>query len=660
MKKLLLLGIVLLTLCACSKDDTDSAGNPSQKREHAPHFYGWMTLDDPAPETRGVANGMKLWSKPVAKNHLTVKFLNGTDRNRQLVKDLVKEWEKYADVKFHFVSDDKDAVVRVGFDYVRGMSSSWALTGTDHMQKYGNQDEATVHFAWRRASDAVKRSDVLRAFGQVLGLELEFRHPDFDPEWITDADGNIDEPTIREYWEAELNELISWEELRKVVLEPLSKQTFMIEKTKEYDSLSVMCWPFFDEIASKLPIIECDDDHNTELSEQDKAFIQQLYGEQTGSDLYDYVKLVTFDFTGQQAELTLTTEKDLVVIWEEGAETAIEIPYGTTTLHTETVSHKYADSKSRKIIIGEIVEYGEDHPTESTALRMFDLVSGGGMENLDLNPEIPNTQLSYIRIQGNKSFKAQQLNFTGNKYLKELYLTNIGDSKVLLENCPNLEVFATSDNIWQLDLEALGIGSSNNVQGVQTLSDDDTPNDDLVISSLSVKLYPILIDPKPILNPIRPWHPVISIYKTKPWPCDPQQNHSLCDEDGAGLTIRNCPKLKMLSLENTRIKTLNTITLANLEYLYISSTPEYIVGCGNAPGANLRVALLVLRSRKTTTPGQVIIRGIKYDTTIFPNSYLYSPVTYDQTSINTFITNRNWAVCWDPTFEWDASSSATN
>ncbi len=190
MKKLLLLGIVLLTLCACSKDDTDSAGNPSQKREHAPHFYGWMTLDDPAPETRGVANGMKLWSKPVAKNHLTVKFLNGTDRNRQLVKDLVKEWEKYADVKFHFVSDDKDAVVRVGFDYVRGMSSSWALTGTDHMQKYGNQDEATVHFAWRRASDAVKRSDVLRAFGQVLGLELEFRHPDFDPEWITDADGD--------------------------------------------------------------------------------------------------------------------------------------------------------------------------------------------------------------------------------------------------------------------------------------------------------------------------------------------------------------------------------------------------------------------------------------------------------------------------------------
>ncbi len=55
------------------------------------------------------------------------------------------------------------------------------------MQKYGNQDEATVHFAqWRRASDEAKRTDVLRAFGQVLGLELEFRHPNFNPQWITD------------------------------------------------------------------------------------------------------------------------------------------------------------------------------------------------------------------------------------------------------------------------------------------------------------------------------------------------------------------------------------------------------------------------------------------------------------------------------------------
>ena len=104
-------------------------------------------------------------------------------------------------------------------------------TGTDHLQVYNQQTEPTVHFAqWRRASDELKRSDVLRAFGQVLGLELEFRHPNFTPGWITDENGNIDETSIRDYWESELGDYISWEELKKIVLDPLQDQTFLISK----------------------------------------------------------------------------------------------------------------------------------------------------------------------------------------------------------------------------------------------------------------------------------------------------------------------------------------------------------------------------------------------------------------------------------------------
>lgn len=78
----------------------------------------------------------------------------------------------------------------------------WALTGTDHLEVMDKQAEPTVHFAqWRRASDARKRSDVLRAFGQVLGLELEFRHPRFSPGWVTiEGTDQIDEEMIKEYW----------------------------------------------------------------------------------------------------------------------------------------------------------------------------------------------------------------------------------------------------------------------------------------------------------------------------------------------------------------------------------------------------------------------------------------------------------------------------
>lgn len=668
MKKLLLLSVVLFALCACNKDNMDGTMNyPTDMKEVVPHFYGWMTLDDSSSETRGVANAMKVWSKPIAKKHLTVKFLNGTESYQKFVKDVAKEWEKYADVKFRFVYDDQDdAVVRVGFDYVRGMSSSWALTGTDHMQKYSNQNEATVHFAqWRRASDEAKRNDVLRAFGQVLGLELEFRHPNFDPQWITDANGNIDEPSIRDYWEYELNELISWEELRKIVLEPLSSQTFMIEKTDSYDENSVMSWPFFEMIAQNIPLIEFDEDYKTELSEMDKEFVKRLYGEPNFvPDTDDYVELVIFDYTGNEPKITLTTSKDLIIIWNNSQDkisddevTYIEVPNDTTS-YTTTVSHKFADNKSRKIIIGEIIGYGKEQPLESNALQMLDLVSGSGMENLNLNPKIPNKALSCIRIQGNRSTTAKQFNFTDNDYLKELYLTNIGDSKVVLENCPNLEIFATSDNIWKLDLEALGINGSNGAQGIQALSDEETVDDDLIINDFSVKLYPGVLDPITPVGPIRPWDPTTSINLSKPWPCDPQQNYSLSSEEGSGLTIKNCPKLKMLSLENTRINSLGAILLplTNLEYLYISSTSDYIVGNGSTPGSNLRMALISLPLRKTKTPGQIIVRGIKYDEKLFPDHYLYSPVEFDKTLINNSVTKRNWAICWDPTFEWDADN----
>lgn len=114
----------------------------------------------------------------------------------------------------------------------------------------------------------------------------------------------------------------------------------------------------------------------------------------------------------------------------------------------------------------------------------------------------------------------------------------------------------------------------------------------------------------------------------------------------------------MLSLENARINSLGVLlfTLSNLEYLYISSTSDYIVGNGSTPGSNLRMALISLPLRKTKTPGQIIVRGIKYDEKLVPDHYIYSPVEFDKTLINNSVTKRNWAIYWDPTFEWDTDN----
>lgn len=638
-------------MCACDRDDLNGSGNAPDKNAAPPRFYGWMTLSDAAPETRGVANSSKVWSRPIAEKNLTVKFLNGTERYQEFVKEVAHEWEKYANVRFRFVPDDQEALVRVGFDYVKGMSSSWALTGTDHLQQYGNQDEATVHFAqWRRASDAAKRSDVLRAFGQVLGLELEFRHPSFYPAWITDEDGNIDEETIREYWEYELNELISWEELKKVVLDPLNVPAFLLEKTEYYDQNSVMSWPFYEMIAQNIPIVEFDEDYRTELSAQDKKFIERLYGEpQKIYDDVEYVKLIEFDYTGTRVELSLEVTENVFVIWDGDKEEILkdEVTYVEPVegkiLKTQRVVHTYADNKKHKVIIAQLHAYGQT-PTESSALKSFDLTTGVGMENLDLHPEVSNVNLSCVRVKGGTGFKEQQLDFLSNNYLKELYLSEIGNSKVTIDNCPNLEIFATTPSFAAIDL--LTLKFPNAEMNVDMLSEevDDGPLPSLIFNEPELKvsfkdfsLPPFEIDTTLLVT-----------RKIYPWPQDPQQNYSLSDEGGAGLCILNCPNLKKLCLEHTRIQNFNFANLPNLESVYLSSMPEYLVGGGTPEGNNLRVALNTLQNRTNTSTGQIIIRGMRLSPNFLDFFYKYSSITFDPYYINLTVTRKNWAICWDP------------
>lgn len=94
----------------------------------------------------------------------------------------------------------------------------------------------------------------------------------FHPAWITNADGSVNETAIREYWENELANYIAWDELKKIVLDPLEDQAFFIHKTEYYDQWSVMNWPFYEMIARNIPPIEFDEDYITELSENDKSF----------------------------------------------------------------------------------------------------------------------------------------------------------------------------------------------------------------------------------------------------------------------------------------------------------------------------------------------------------------------------------------------------
>ena len=625
MKRLFLLSTVLFLLCSCSNDDGLKPGRPDGENAAViPHFYGMACLENPAPETRGVANTLKLWSKLIAKENLTVKFLNGTEDYRKLVKGTVKEWEKVAGVKFYFVPDNQDALIRIGFDYVPGMMSSWAMTGTDHLQLYKQQQEPTVHFAqWHSASDKLKRSDILRAFGQVLGLELEFRHPNFAPGWITDENGHIDEVKIREYWKEELGNFITWEELKKMVLDPLQDHTFWISKTDSYDSESVMTWPFYEMIAQNIPLTEYEENCKSELSVRDKEFIQYVYGPTLGKWDPDgnYLKLIEFDYTGTNPEFTLTTTKNIAVIWDQDAEEATNyyLPINASTEYTFTASHTFAKSEKHRIIIVEILDSGQETPTESTALTAFDLTNGVGAENFDI--KLLNKDLEYIRIIGGKGFISQNFNFTGYTNLKELYLVGTLDSRVTLENCENLKIFATSRSI----------------QRPQTLNG---PAGMTVASTPEVNGY------YKVEGPVAEWsNENVSMPKGAK---DAEPIYSLSDLNGAGITIRNCGNLKEISLENTRVKSIDFSNLPHLEYIYLSSTRGYLVdgGSGDNNGEYLSAAFSSLENRKDLPAGVVVLRGITGTTN--PPNYIYVFLNLEKfIQINDQLKSKNWTAVWD-------------
>lgn len=662
MKKLFFLSMVLFAATGCVRDDGAGDGlRTKADADDVPHIYGMATLPD-APATRGVASTLRVWSKPAAKN-ITVKFLNGLESYQEYVKNVAAEWEKHADVKFVFVPDSVDAIVRIGFDLVRGMMSSWAYTGTDHMALYNRQDEPTIHYAqWRRAADVVKRSDVLRSFGQVLGLELEYRHPSCTPDWIT-QNGEIDEAAIRDYWEYELGGVISWQELKTFVLDPMADDIFLV-KTKEYDENSVMNWPFCELIANGLPLIAYDSDRKSELSATDKEFIAELYGKPETIIITDPINdvnrtLVSFNNTASQVAFDITITKDVTFIYSvfeqmetiEGEYAAIEankkglldpivtekelvritMPEGVDE-YTTTVTYDFGDKPLSPLKIVETIKSNEWN-IPSTALRRFEMTMTDSIT--DLRVKSCNGALKSVRLEVNNPNAAHDFQFTDLAALEEFYLIQAGNSKVTLKNCPKLETFATSRTIWKPEEE--------NIAPEAILIGAEAGNKYHFIQKGNMEFPPITYPDSMIITP-PPY---------EPWPMCPELFHSLSDSDKKGLTIENCPNLKTVSLDHTRIKEIDFRNTGKIEYLYLSSEDSYIAGGGIVrDGEYLYNTIKTLPARLNTAPGMVVVRGMmRYPSAIAP---YYGPVKMnwgEVVKINSWLEDNNWSVVFERGYE---------
>lgn len=266
-KTLLFLSCLLVLLAGCSQHelDQDQPSGAKNTQSGKIRWYGAKLVE--GTQTRGVADGSKRWNQDAG---IYIKFIN-TPSDAQIInkiKEVATEWEAYAGIKFHYVAEDKKADVRIAFNSNGNDWLTWSYTGTD-AKSVTNQNQPTAVFgSIEYLNDEEFKGDVLRLFGQILGLEYEQRHQ----EWNENGNWKT-ETQLQSYWEDQFEGYnMDWDQIREYVFVPMTKQnTNQLFETKELDELSVMAWPYYNRKQTNKLIA------NYELSAGDKEFIARLY-----------------------------------------------------------------------------------------------------------------------------------------------------------------------------------------------------------------------------------------------------------------------------------------------------------------------------------------------------------------------------------------------
>lgn len=266
-KTLLFLSCLLTLLIGCSQNelDQDHASGGTNTQSSKIRWYGSKLVEE--PQTRGVADGAKRWNQDAG---VYVKFIN-TPSDPQIInkiKQTAVEWEEYAGIKFHFVEKDKKADVRIAFDWNNNDWLTWSYTGNDAKSVTDQNQPTAVFGGIQYLDDTEFKGDVLRLFGQILGLEYEQRHQ----EWSKNGYWkNVSQ--LQAYWEDQFDGYnMDWNQIRQYVFEPITEGSAnQLLETREIDELSVMAWPYYNRKQTTKLLA------NYELSEGDKIFIARLY-----------------------------------------------------------------------------------------------------------------------------------------------------------------------------------------------------------------------------------------------------------------------------------------------------------------------------------------------------------------------------------------------
>ncbi|MBK8050401.1 MAG: hypothetical protein IPK16_26845 [Anaerolineales bacterium] len=194
----------------------------------------------------------KRWSNGA---ELNVTFLSGEPVVQRKVAAIASEWSQFANVTFAF-GTDPESDIRIDFNPRMG---SWSYVGIDCARIPVGQP--TMNLGWLKPNTADKeyRRVVLHEFGHALGLIHEHKQPNAQIPW--------NERAVIEYY----RRTNGWDEAytRSNVL-----NREMVDSFTRFDPQSIMLYPVPKELTIggfEIPW------SNTELSELDKQFIQQMY-----------------------------------------------------------------------------------------------------------------------------------------------------------------------------------------------------------------------------------------------------------------------------------------------------------------------------------------------------------------------------------------------
>lgn len=191
---------------------------------------------------------------------LKCRFLNGSKTQRKKVEKKAHIWEKYANIKFKFVTTG-DAEIRISFGPDPG---SWSAVGTDALvERYFPKHEPTMNYGWLEdnTDDEEYERVVVHEFGHAIGLIHEHQSPNVTLKWNRPVVYRVFSGSPNFWSKADIDGNV----LQKYGAKGIAATSF--------DNDSIMLYQFDGRLftdGKPTPL-------NTKLSARDKAFVATRY-----------------------------------------------------------------------------------------------------------------------------------------------------------------------------------------------------------------------------------------------------------------------------------------------------------------------------------------------------------------------------------------------